>query len=67
MGIPAVELVAVVGWGDAAWAARVNGESHGGEIASPAPLSPLSRDKGGEHRVRGHQAAEAADWAADSQ
>ncbi|CAK0829538.1 unnamed protein product [Prorocentrum cordatum] len=40
--IPAIEQIAVVGWGDAAWAARITGESQGGEIVVLAPLSFLS-------------------------
>eukprot|EP00959_Pyramimonas_sp_CCMP1952_P322624 6751199-Pyramimonas_sp.AAC.1 len=42
MLIPAIEHIAVVGWGDAAWAARVTGESQGGEMIVLAPLSFLS-------------------------
>ncbi|CAK0844297.1 unnamed protein product [Prorocentrum cordatum] len=42
MLIPAIEQIAVVGWGDAAWAARITGESQGGEIVVLAPLSFLS-------------------------
>ncbi|CAK0793305.1 unnamed protein product [Prorocentrum cordatum] len=40
--IPAVDQIAVVGWGDAVWAARVTGESQGGEIVVLAPLRFLS-------------------------
>ncbi|CAK0857096.1 unnamed protein product [Prorocentrum cordatum] len=42
MLIPAIEQIAVVGWGDAAWAARITGESQGGEMIVLAPLSFLS-------------------------
>ncbi|CAK0865999.1 unnamed protein product, partial [Prorocentrum cordatum] len=42
MLIPAIEHIAVVGWGDAAWAARITGESQGGEMIVLAPLSFLS-------------------------
>ncbi|CAK0889332.1 unnamed protein product [Prorocentrum cordatum] len=42
MLIPAIEQIAVVGWGDAAWAARITGESQGGDIVVLAPLSFLS-------------------------
>ncbi|CAK0882044.1 unnamed protein product, partial [Prorocentrum cordatum] len=42
MLIPAIEQIAVVGWGDAAWAAHITGESQGGEIVVLAPLSFLS-------------------------
>ncbi|CAK0907600.1 unnamed protein product, partial [Prorocentrum cordatum] len=42
MLIPAIEQIAVDGCGDAAWAARITGESQGGEIVVLAPLSFLS-------------------------
>eukprot|EP00959_Pyramimonas_sp_CCMP1952_P170900 3571216-Pyramimonas_sp.AAC.1 len=42
MLIPAIEHIAVVGWSDAAWAARITGESRGGEMIALAPLSFLS-------------------------
>ncbi|CAK0848586.1 unnamed protein product, partial [Prorocentrum cordatum] len=42
MLIPAIEQIAVVGWGDAAWAARITGESQGGEMIVLVPLSFLS-------------------------
>ncbi|CAK0810191.1 unnamed protein product, partial [Prorocentrum cordatum] len=38
MLIPAIDQIAVVGWGDAAQAARATGESQGGEIVALAPL-----------------------------
>ncbi|CAK0849800.1 unnamed protein product, partial [Prorocentrum cordatum] len=41
MVITAIEKLAVVGWGDAAWAARITGESQGGEMIVLAPLSFL--------------------------
>ncbi|CAK0828671.1 unnamed protein product, partial [Prorocentrum cordatum] len=41
MVIPAIEKLALVGWGNAAWAARITGESQGGEMIVLAPLSFL--------------------------
>ncbi|CAK0886536.1 unnamed protein product [Prorocentrum cordatum] len=41
MVMPAIEKLAVVGWGDAAWAARVTGEPRGGGMIVLAPLSLL--------------------------
>ncbi|CAK0890102.1 unnamed protein product, partial [Prorocentrum cordatum] len=42
MLIPAIEHIAAVGWGDAAWAARITGEAQGGAMIVLAPLSFLS-------------------------
>ena len=45
MWVPRLDDFAVVGWGDAAWAARPSGESQGGEFVCLAP-----RDFLGGHR-----------------